>query len=228
MRMSEAPKTVVGDLSLRDQRLCDPSALRIGVDFDNTIVCYDEVFHRVARELDLIPVTVRVNKGAVRDHLRKIGREDDWTEMQGYVYGERMRDAQPFPGVLDFFRRMIDQQVPICIISHKTRHPYKGPKYDLHAAAVDWLELQGFFDPVRIGLSRSDVHFELTLAAKLERIGAAGCTHFIDDLPELLSEPAFPKRVERLLFDPAGAHAKETTFERLLSWASAPGLLRAA
>ena len=50
---------------------------RIGIDFDNTIVCYDDVFHEVAREQGLIPNDLPANKGAVRDHLRAIGREDD-------------------------------------------------------------------------------------------------------------------------------------------------------
>jgi hypothetical protein len=192
--------------------------MRIGVDFDNTIVCYDQVFHQVARERDLIPDSVPVNKGAVRDYLRSIGREDDWTEMQGYVYGERMRDAQPFPGVLAFFHRTIAAGVPICIISHKTRHPYRGPKYDLHAAAQGWLEQQGFFDPRRIGLPRSEAYFELTLPAKLARIAETGCTLFIDDLPELLAEPAFPKHVEPVLFDPANVHPDQGPFRRLQSW----------
>jgi hypothetical protein len=191
--------------------------MRIGVDFDNTIVCYDEVFHRVAREQNLIPDSVPVNKGAVRDYLRKVGREPEWTEMQGYVYGTRMADAQPFPGVLDFFRRTVKAGIPICIVSHKTRHPYKGPQYDLHAAALGWLELNGFFDPQRIGLSRSEVFFELTLPSKLARIHAAGCTHFIDDLPELLAEPDFPSAVSRLLFDPAGVHKAEH-FRRIEAW----------
>lgn len=214
-------------LRLFDSATSQP-ALRVGVDFDNTIVCYDEVFHRVAREQKLIPATVPVNKQAVRDYLRQIGREDDWTRMQGYVYGERMRDAQAFPGVLEFFRWAVAQRIPVCIISHKTRHPYQGPQYDLHAAARGWLEGNGFFDPDRIGLSRDDVYFELTLADKLARIGKAGCTHFIDDLPELLAEPAFPDSVERLLFDPAGAHDGASAFRRMLSWKKAAESLRAA
>jgi len=201
--------------------------MRIGVDFDNTIVCYDQVFHRVAREQDLIPESVPVNKQAVRDYLRQIGREADWTEMQGYVYGARMKDAQPFPGVLDFFRRTVAAGIPVCIISHKTRHPYKGPQYDLHAAASGWLELNGFFDPKRIGLKRADVYFELTLPAKLARIQSAGCTHFIDDLPELLAEPEFPRQVSALLFDPAGAHKSEH-FRRVEAWATLQSELIAA
>lgn len=204
------------------------AALRVGVDFDNTIVCYDEVFHRVALERELIPASTPVNKQAVRDHLREIGREDDWTQMQGYVYGERMGDAQAFPGVLDFFSRMVSQQIPVCIISHKTRHPYKGPKYDLHASALGWLEQNGFFDPSQIGLARSDVYLELTLADKLARIGQAGCTHFIDDLPELLGEPAFPESVQRVLFDPADAHHRIHTFRRVNRWSAMPRELAAA
>ena len=54
--------------------------MRIGVDFDNTIVCYDRLFHRLARERGLIPETVPQTKGAVRDYLRSIDREDDWTK----------------------------------------------------------------------------------------------------------------------------------------------------
>ncbi|MFN0051124.1 MAG: haloacid dehalogenase-like hydrolase [Planctomycetales bacterium] len=202
--------------------------MRIGVDFDNTIVRYDEVFHRVALERGLITAEIPVSKGAVRDHLRRCGKEDDWTAMQGYVYGQRMQDAQAFPGVLEFFRRMVSTQIPICIISHKTRYPYQGPRYDLHAAAWGWLEQQGFFDRERIGLSRNAVYLESTLADKLSRIGSVGCTHFIDDLPELLEEPGFPGQVARLLFDPANAHAEKPLYRRVPSWAEATHELKAA
>src|SRR5262249_17917655 len=160
----------------------------LGIDFDNTIVCYDQVFHRVAREQNLIPVTVPASKGAVRDYLRRIGREEAWTEMQGLVYGPRLRDAEPFPGVLEFLGATVRAGVGLRIISHKTRHPYMGPRHDLHQAALGWLELNGLFDAARIGLARDDVYLEPTLAAKLERIASAGCTHFIDDLPELLAD----------------------------------------
>ena len=47
----------------------------VGLDFDNTIVCYDRLFHRLARERGLIPEHVPATKGAVRDHLRNVGRE---------------------------------------------------------------------------------------------------------------------------------------------------------
>lgn len=186
--------------------------MHIGVDFDNTIVCYDDLFHAVALERALIPPDLPKNKSAVRDYLRGVDNEDAWTEMQGYVYGQRMiEDAAPYLGVLEFLR-----QYPVCIISHKTRYPYLGEPYDLHAAARAWLV-------------RHDVvataYFELTKAEKLARIALAGCTHFIDDLPEFLAEADFPDGVQRILFDPNTVYTALTTFPRAASWGQIPGLL---
>ena len=64
--------------------------MRIGIDFDNTIACYDGVFHAAALERGLIPADLGRDKNSVRDHLNGAGRKDDFTELQGYVYGARM------------------------------------------------------------------------------------------------------------------------------------------
>ena len=201
--------------------------MHIGVDFDNTIVCYDGLFHRVCRERGLIPADVPVSKSEVRNYLRRINREDDWTEMQGYVYGARMSEADPFPGVLDFFQTCRAKGINVTIISHKTRYPYLGEKYDLHQAALGWLELQGFFDPKRIGLPREKAFFELTKQAKLERIGACGCTQFIDDLPEFLMEPAFPAAAQRVLFDPNEHYPDAPDYVRMKDWSAVTKALTA-
>lgn len=192
--------------------------MRIGVDFDNTIVSYDGVFHRIAVENGLIPPETESSKDSVRNYLRSIDREDDWTELQGHVYGARMDAASPYPGVKEFFRRAVAEGVPVSIVSHKTRHPFLGEKHDLHRSARGWLEAQGFFDPAVIGLDEANVFFELTKEAKMARIGALERTVFIDDLPEFLGEAAFPQGVERLLFDPKGENAHVTHFTRIGSW----------
>ncbi|MCH8872612.1 haloacid dehalogenase-like hydrolase, partial [candidate division KSB1 bacterium] len=72
------------------------------MDFDNTIVSYDHVFHMVAVDHGLIDPAVPASKVAIRDHMRRTGNEDAWTELQGYVYGKRMADASAFPGVVEF------------------------------------------------------------------------------------------------------------------------------
>src|SRR5207249_3156801 len=113
----------------------------------------------------------------------------------GYVYGACMAEATPFPGALEFFAR---HRVEMYIISHKTRQPFLGNRYDLHASALEWLKSKG--------LAGDRVFLELTKDAKLNRIRDIGCTHFIDDLPEFLAEPTFPTTVERILFDPNSQH----------------------
>ena len=191
----------------------------VGIDFDNTVVCYDPLFHRIAVERKLIPAHISMTKGAVRDYLRTCDREDAWTALQGYVYGERMQEALPFPGVRGFVIRCNQLDVPVRIISHKTTHPFAGPQYDLHGEAHAWLHAYGFYESYSTGLGPEHVHFELTKAAKLTRITAAGCDWFVDDLPEFLAEPDFPSGVQRILFDPGGHCPTDPRWRRAGSWA---------
>ncbi|OGS33451.1 MAG: hypothetical protein A3J82_04135, partial [Elusimicrobia bacterium RIFOXYA2_FULL_69_6] len=174
----------------------------LGVDLDNTIVCYDQLFRDLALGRGWIPATVNASKGAVRQWLRQAGQEDLWTQLQGLAYGPGMQDAPPFPGALAFFRRCRELGVPIVVISHRSRHPFLGPPYDLHQAAREWLAAQGFHDAGEIGLSEECVYFELTVQDKLARIRQTRCSHFIDDLAEFLCEPSFPEGVQKILFDP--------------------------
>ena len=195
------------------------SGMRIGIDFDNTIVSYDALFYKVARELDLVPPEIGLNKVAVRDHLRRIGQEDRWTEMQGYVYGARMDEALAYEGVIDFIRRAKAAGHEITIVSHKTRYPFIGPRYDLHAAARGWIERHLLWDGEQL-LPRQNIFFELTKEEKLARIAACGCEAFIDDLPEILLAADFPSGAARWLFDPEGHHpdAASGSLRKFRNW----------
>lgn len=197
----------------------------VGVDFDNTIVCYDTIFHRIAVEQGLIPPDVPAGKTAVRDYLRAQGRDRVFTELQGLVYGSRLVEAEEYPGAKAFFRWCREHGMVVKIISHKSRFPYAGERYDLHAAALGWLEHNGFFQFADVGLPRSEVFFELTKADKLARIAAEGCDVFVDDLPELLSDPAFPASVKRILFDPSNGLTDGESLVRVKSWAEVRDLV---
>ena len=97
--------------------------MHIGIDFDNTIVNYDRVFHRVAIERGLVPPSLAPTKLEVRNWLRAADKEDLWTEMQGYVYGARMNDAETYPGVIAFLRWARGAGVPISIRSASVTKP---------------------------------------------------------------------------------------------------------
>lgn len=180
--------------------------MRLGLDFDNTIVRYDALFHKVALEGGWIPPELPATKLKVRDHLRSRGREQTWIEMQGFVYGARMAEADMYQGVERFLQWARDRALPVCIVSHKTLHPFAGPKYDLHEASRAWVaaRLRDASGPL---VEPSSVHFESTKEAKFTRIQALECSVFVDDLPEILLAPAFPKSTSPILFDPDGHHS---------------------
>ena len=197
--------------------------MRLGLDFDNTLVSYDRLFLQVAVEKASVPVRTPARKNAVRDHLRAAGREEDWTRLQGEVYGTRILEAEPFDGMLAALKWLAHREVAMCIVSHKTRTPYLGEACDLHAAARSWLEARGFHDSAGLAWPRAQVFFELSREAKIERILSQGCTHFVDDLPEILE--LLPDSVEKIFFTPGEAAAGRPAWRVMHAWPELPTLL---
>jgi hypothetical protein len=197
--------------------------MRIGIDFDNTIACYDGVFLTAALERGLIPAELGRDKNSVRDHLNGAGRNDDFTELQGYIYGARMDLVAPYPGFADFVAAARKAGHELFVVSHKTRHPILGPKYDLHAAARGFLSAHGLMGEGALQIAPSRVFFELTKEEKIARAALIHCEIFIDDLPEILTMPGFPDGMRRILFDPANLFARVAEFtenlDRRSSWA---------
>jgi hypothetical protein len=191
--------------------------MRIGLDFDNTIVCYDALFHTVAVEQKLIPSDTPISKLAVRDHLRRLGQNQTWTQLQGYVYGARMSEAVAYPGAIEFIREARRFGNEIIIVSHKTRHPFLGPRYDLHDAAAKWIEAE-LTDGASSLVAVDHVFFELTKEEKIARIGACACDYFVDDLPEILQMQGFATGITKLLFDPQDLHRTVNIRRRFVSW----------
>ena len=109
--------------------------MRIGIDFDNTIVDYEGAFHAAAMERGLVTADLPKTKNSVRDFLNSAGRKDDFTALQGYVYGTRMNLAKVYPGFREFVAIARASRNDVFIVSHKTRFPLLGPKYDMHEAA---------------------------------------------------------------------------------------------
>ena len=197
--------------------------MRIGIDFDNTIVCYDTLFYHLALEHGCHPDRISANKRSIRDYYRSIDQEDIWTGMQGIAYGPRILEAIPFPGILNF---MIDAHAAghqLFIVSHKTKNPFRGEPHDLHQAALSWLTHHQVLTQI---IPREQIFFELTKAEKIARIATLKCECFIDDLPEILSDAAFPTSVSKVLFDPAGEHSAPLTGILLRHWDQANSIFQ--
>ena len=128
----------------------------LGLDFDNTLVRYDKLFHKLALEKNLIEQEIPANKTAIRDYLREQGKEEEFTLLQGEVYGPRILEAEPAEGMLQALNELNENGIQMVIVSHKTRTPYMGP-LRLHKAAWNWLDKYKFFSDVGLKWEESSL-----------------------------------------------------------------------
>ena len=197
----------------------------IGIDFDNTIVLYDKLFYEHALEKGLISKHLEKTKNAVRNSLIKSQQEEVFTEMQGFVYGKLIEEAPIQPGIQAGLYNLIKKGYKISIISHKTKFPIIGKKYDLHQAAKNWLEIKGFLDPSKVGIKKEDIYFNTTFEAKLSKIKEIGCNFFIDDLLKVLN--SLDNKLKKIYFSPSGDNdfSRGVNIKRMKSWEEVVNLI---
>jgi len=181
--------------------------MRVGLDFDNTIARYDELFATLSVEEGYFDTVPAGGKQGVRDALRaRPDGEADWRRLQALAYGPRMTDARMYDGVATFLKFCRFEKIGVSIVSHKTRQPAcEEIDTDLREAAFDWMRHQGFFSDYGFGMKPKDIFFEDTRAEKVARICELDCSVFVDDLEEVFDEATFPTDMQRILFAPQGS-----------------------
>jgi hypothetical protein len=178
----------------------------IGLDFDNTLICYDELFHRLAMEAGVACPASGASKRAIRDLARRSpGADATWQRLQGLAYGPRIQEAHLFPGLRDFFERCVQEHADLVVVSHKTEYASDdATRTPLRTAALDWMDRQGLFHFAAGVLKRGSIHFCASREYKVARIRELGCTWFVDDLEETFLEPNYPREVRGIFFAPEG------------------------
>ena len=178
----------------------------LAVDFDNTVVSYGDVLHKVALDRGLIDLGVSKDKAEIRKHVRRLPNgEILWQKLQGAVYGSQIGKAKLSEGVQLLFRTCIQHGCKVYIVSHKTEYAAQDEtRTNLRSAAMVWMTGHQFFEPAGFALSPEDVHFESTRQDKLNRIKSLGCTHLIDDLEETFLEDVLPPDTIKILYAPEG------------------------
>jgi hypothetical protein len=199
---------------------------RIGLDFDNTMICYDGVFLSAAKERGLVSADLVGSKQQVRDAIRlRPDGETDWQRLQGYVYGRGLDRAEAFDGLGAFLERARSAGDAILVISHKTEFGHLDPeRVNLRQAALAWMKAEGLLEEGSAGLVGT-VFFEGTRAEKLRRIASTRCDVFVDDLEEVLADPAFPPSVERILFSQLPSAAIAAPHTICANWAAVEEVL---
>jgi hypothetical protein len=170
----------------------------LGIDLDNTIAIYDQVFIKYAYQI--FGISHLNGKEEIANYLRNNDRKKDWTYLQGEVYGRYMQEAK----VADYFIETISDRkldsLKFEIVSHRTQLPSSGAKYNMHKIAKLWLEENLFLPLKNINDRDINVYFFESLDEKVQFIKERNYIAFIDDLIDVLLSPGFPKDTQRILY----------------------------
>lgn len=186
--------------------------MKIGIDFDNTIICYDSLFKRFANDHKIDIPTHRNPKSVVKAFLlQKPEGNFKWTSLQGEIYGNKLAEVEPHDGFLDFVDLSRERGHELCIISHKSIYNTLKPYRDLHRAARNWLSENKVTNPSR--LDEKACFFECTQQEKILRIQKEKCDIFIDDLIAIFKNNEFPSCTYKILFG-----SRQHNHDSISSW----------
>jgi len=192
---------------------------RIGIDLDNTILKYDEVFHSLALAELWIDRDCLCDKDSIKKGLAKNAESTDksesrWQQLQAWAYGKHIRKALVFEGFFNFTKQARLRGDELFIVSHKTEFSNYDPSVHLRRSALGTLDQRGFFKPVNeggLGFCRRDVFFTSSLDEKIKKIRELDLTHVVDDLPKVILHLDFPQKTKGILFVPGLEKGPEGT-----------------
>ena len=83
--------------------------------------------------------------------------------------------------------------------------------------------MNGIIHTDAAGITEDKVFFEVTKEDKINRIIQIGCTHYVDDLPEILE--MIPDGINKILFSPNGEEIINSNWTLIRSWNDLPSIL---
>lgn len=174
--------------------------MRIGLDFDNTLAIYDNIFKRLGSQY--VHPDWSGTKKDLKHHLDFISNGQVlWQKLQGLAYGQEMHHAQLADGVANFLLMAKRRNCQVFIVSHKTEFGhYDQSKTPLREVSLKWMEDNHFFCPSHYNLSKDNVFFLSERTQKIQKITELNLDFFIDDLTEILGAENFPCNTKKILF----------------------------
>ena len=177
--------------------------IKIGIDFDNTIVNYDNSFYQegIKRKIFNINTPKKNSKNRLKKKLISINKEHEWTKIQGLVYGKNFDKAKPYKGSVKFINNFCKKKkFQLFIITNKTLYPIIGEKINLHNKSKKWIFKNNIFKGKNKKWIKKHVFFLKSKNEKIKKIIKLKCNYFIDDLTEILN--LLPKKIKPIHFDP--------------------------
>ena len=193
-------------------------SLKIGLDFDNTIINYENLFFELLKSEHFISAdTPLMSKTEVKKYL--IGQDKNdlrWQALQAKAYGENINQATCFEGVFPFIKWAKQQGHQISIVSHKTETSNYDHSVKLRYWATKWMEENKLIGVGPQQIDPSEIHFVNSVDEKISSITAMKFDLFVDDLPKIIEHHLFPKETLGILFAPSSFNSN--TYLQVSSW----------
>lgn len=184
--------------------------MKIGIDFDNTIICYDEVFCNISRRYGYVQQDFQGGKSEIKNKILTLDSgEEKWQALQGFVYGQGVADAKMFNGFKEFLIKAKEWPADIVIVSHKTQYGHFDPlRINLRQAALKWIEENKLLFP-NTCLRSNKINFYDTFDEKINAINGHNFDYLIDDLIKVLRHRSLSASLKKILFN---TNNNETNF----------------
>ncbi len=180
----------------------------IGIDFDNTIINYINVFKKLLKK-NKIPFGKKLNKEIFKKKIIKKYNENFYTKIQSEIYGKNIFYARKFKN-LNRNLNYLQKRHHLILISHKTKYPIIGQKVNLRKKALMWLNENNLYGSKKI-FNKKNVFFEETIEQKIKKIKKLKCDYFIDDLNLILDR--LPNSIGKIKFG-----SKSKKYKYFLNW----------
>ena len=180
----------------------------IGVDFDNTIINYLNVFKKILKQKK-IRFGKNLNKEIFKKKITNKFDEDYYTRVQSEVYGKNILFASKFVNVKKNLKNLRKKNI-LYLISHKSKYPILGKKINLRKKALEWMKQNDLYGNKKV-FNIKNIFFEEKFKDKIKRIKKMKCDYFIDDLSSILDE--LPKNMKKIKFG-----AKSKKYKYFYNW----------
>ena len=186
--------------------------IKLGIDLDNTIICYDKLIYNLARKKfsKLNLKNKKISKKNIKNEIIKNYGNGQWTKLQGIIYGKEIINSILFDGFYEIIKELRDD-FELFIISHKTKYPAIGKKVNLRDSAKSFLKKNKISFCKNELIKNKNIHFANTKKQKIEIIKNNKIDIFIDDLDEILE--LLPKDILKIHFS-----KKKAIYKNFSNW----------
>ena len=150
--------------------------MKVGFDFDNTILNYDKVFAYLSK-VEFVMNLKNLIKVKLEKIINKKG-EKEWMRLQGLMYGKFIFKAEINQGVQNLIYRLLLNNYKVYIVSHKTKYGHFDKLINLRLQALKWLTLNSVINNKQQAIRKK--YFVDSIIDKINKINELKLNYFIE------------------------------------------------